>query len=546
MKRFTALIASLLYASGVFASSIIYEPCVSSLQTFCSIQNLYETSTGTGSLDPKYAVLPFPQITGTTVNNDCAKFSNGKLADSGAPCGATSTPVGAVIDHSTIGATVTLDFSAGNYHKFTQTSAVDETITFVDPTTPRMVYVQITAPASGTVPAVTWPNSFGFFPPPTYPVAYTGGNSTLAMFWNGTVYVYQMTLTDFGNSVTTPFFAGSVYWGSVNGPAANPTGFSEFAINTYETPDLVYAVSSTNAGVINDDAWQINRITPTATTWGMSIGDYGFNLSTSFNNNVIVNGNTFNPYLQEVGLQQFKQAGFGLFNYANGTGNAAARGGASLTLGRSNGTINTVSFVGVPTWTALASGDIIAPISFQGSDGTATTFVEGARIQSAATAAWSNTSHPADIEFYTTPAASTTPVKVLTIGSDGTLSGSAAGSGAPYQISYQPGFITTLVNTKSVYAKVSKASTVDNMIASAQSLTTCTTNPTITMYECGTSTTCAAPTTIASVQITATGTATPATVSSPAIAAGDYIAFAISGGACASLDIAATAQVHTN
>jgi hypothetical protein len=112
--------------------------------------------------------------------------------------------------------------------------------------------------------------------------------------------------------------------------------------------------------------------------------------------------------------------------------------------------------------------------------------------------------------------------------------------------SYQPGLITSIVNTKSVYSKVTKASTVDNIEGSAQSLTTCTTNPTITMYECGTSSTCASPTTIGSVTVTATGQAFDGTVSNSAITAGDYIGWAISAGACASLDIGATAQIHTN
>lgn len=114
------------------------------------------------------------------------------------------------------------------------------------------------------------------------------------------------------------------------------------------------------------------------------------------------------------------------------------------------------------------------------------------------------------------------------------------------QLSYQPGLVTSIVNTKSVFSKLVKTSTVDNIIGSAQSLTTCTTNPTITMYECGTSATCASPTTIGSVTITATGQAFSGTVSASNINAGDFVGWAISAGACASLDIGATAGVHTN
>lgn len=118
-------------------------------------------------------------------------------------------------------------------------------------------------------------------------------------------------------------------------------------------------------------------------------------------------------------------------------------------------------------------------------------------------------------------------------------------SNAVWQANFQPGLLTSVTNTIGIFGKISKASTVDNMTASAL-LLTCVTNPTISFYECGTSTTCATPTTIASVQVTAAGTATPATISSSAITAGDYIGWAISAGTCTSLDIAATAQIHSN
>lgn len=121
-----------------------------------------------------------------------------------------------------------------------------------------------------------------------------------------------------------------------------------------------------------------------------------------------------------------------------------------------------------------------------------------------------------------------------------------SGQGAEQMLSFQPGLITTITNTKGVYGKIVKTSTVDNIIGSATAFTTCTTNPTVTMYECGTSVTCATPTTIGSTTVAALGTAYPGSISSPTITAGDYVAFAISAGACASLDIGATAQIHAN
>ena len=137
------------------------------------------------------------------------------------------------------------------------------------------------------------------------------------------------------------------------------------------------------------------------------------------------------------------------------------------------------------------------------------------------------------------------------ITSDGTnyqssLCGSRNPGGlAEKTISFSPGALTGITTAFSHFVKHVKASTVDNMTASAMTFT-CATNPTILIAECGTSTTCAAPTTIASVTVTAAGTATPATISSSAIAAGDYTAWEISAGTCTSLDISATSEIHAN
>ncbi len=120
------------------------------------------------------------------------------------------------------------------------------------------------------------------------------------------------------------------------------------------------------------------------------------------------------------------------------------------------------------------------------------------------------------------------------------------GSGAEQTIAFQPGLITSVTGTKGVFGKFVKASTVDNIEGSAISFT-CTVNPTITLYECGTSTTCSSsPTTIGSVTVTTSGTVVDGTINSAAITAGDYVAWAISAGTCTVLDIAATAQVHAN
>jgi len=125
-------------------------------------------------------------------------------------------------------------------------------------------------------------------------------------------------------------------------------------------------------------------------------------------------------------------------------------------------------------------------------------------------------------------------------------SGSTVSSNAVEHVSYQPGLLTAVNATKAVFHKFSKAATVDNIEGSAATFS-CVSNPTITMYECGTSASCSStPTTIGTVTVTSAGTVVDGTVSAPAITAGDYVAFSITAGTCASIDIAATAQVHSN
>lgn len=127
-----------------------------------------------------------------------------------------------------------------------------------------------------------------------------------------------------------------------------------------------------------------------------------------------------------------------------------------------------------------------------------------------------------------------------------TLSGGTVTNNATDHITFQMGPVAAVNATKSAFHKISKASTLDNLEVSANTFT-CTTNPTITIFECGTSTTCAvSPTSMATSTITAAGTVVDGTITNSAITAGDYVAFAITAGACTALNIEATAQLHAN
>jgi hypothetical protein len=112
-------------------------------------------------------------------------------------------------------------------------------------------------------------------------------------------------------------------------------------------------------------------------------------------------------------------------------------------------------------------------------------------------------------------------------------------------VSFSPGPLTSITGTTGSFAKIVKASTVDNMVAASTNLV-CLTNPTISMLECGTSATCTSPTTLGTVTLTTSGTAVASSLSSTAISAGDYVAWSISAGVCTSLNVAAHAQIHTN
>jgi|HubBroStandDraft_6_1064221.scaffolds.fasta_scaffold00175_23 hypothetical protein len=110
---------------------------------------------------------------------------------------------------------------------------------------------------------------------------------------------------------------------------------------------------------------------------------------------------------------------------------------------------------------------------------------------------------------------------------------------------YTQGTIGSITTGKGGFTLWPNAATVDNL-AFSSNIFTCSVNPVITMYECGTSTTCNAPTTIGAVTITAAHTVVSFTsLSSTAIAAGDYTAWDLTG-TCTALNPIGKAMVHFN
>ena len=111
--------------------------------------------------------------------------------------------------------------------------------------------------------------------------------------------------------------------------------------------------------------------------------------------------------------------------------------------------------------------------------------------------------------------------------------------------SWNTGDQTAIATAKTGFTLVPRPTTVDTVTASAQSAT-CSGDPSIVVYECGTSTTCATPTVIARATMTsvAAGTAYPGTLSSTSIGAGHYIAFATNAGTCSASNISVNMVGH--
>jgi hypothetical protein len=100
--------------------------------------------------------------------------------------------------------------------------------------------------------------------------------------------------------------------------------------------------------------------------------------------------------------------------------------------------------------------------------------------------------------------------------------------------SVNAGALTGITNDYLGTFKAPQALTVQNITGSAATLT-CTTNPTMTFYDCGSSTTCSSPTTVGSVTVSAANTVTTGTINHASIASGDFIVGGITGGSCATL-----------
>lgn len=105
-------------------------------------------------------------------------------------CSAPNFVVGQ-LNKGTVGSTTSIDWRQGAYHTLQLTSATPLTVTFSNaPQGPGELWIKVTAPASGSVPAITWPAAFKNSPPKT--VTTLGRFNLLKVFYDGSGnYLYM-------------------------------------------------------------------------------------------------------------------------------------------------------------------------------------------------------------------------------------------------------------------------------------------------------------------------------------------------------------------
>ena len=126
-----------------------------------------------------------------------------------------------------------------------------------------------------------------------------------------------------------------------------------------------------------------------------------------------------------------------------------------------------------------------------------------------------------------------------------TSAGGTLTSNATEHVVFPTGQLTAINLNKGGFYKIGNLSTLDNTILSAIQFT-CTNNPVVVMYECGTSISCSGGTVLSTGTLTASATAVTSTINSSSIGAGHFVAFALTAGTCTALNAIAASELHQN
>ncbi len=107
---------------------------------------------------------------------------------------------------------------------------------------------------------------------------------------------------------------------------------------------------------------------------------------------------------------------------------------------------------------------------------------------------------------------------------------------------FSVGPVTAIVsNGQYGVVKTIAGGTIENIEATASQFT-CSVNPVVTLEDCGTSTTCASPTALGSVTLTAANTIIDGTITSATITSGHYVAWLTTAGTCTSLSVSGSSS----
>lgn len=125
-----------------------------------------------------------------------------------------------------------------------------------------------------------------------------------------------------------------------------------------------------------------------------------------------------------------------------------------------------------------------------------------------------------------------------------TINGDSPFTAAPRAfLPFSTGQLAGIVTGGQYFAgQLAKSGTVESFVATAAAFT-CTTNPTLTLEDCGTSAgTCSSPTALASVTLTAANTVTAGTITSATLTGGHYFVVETTAGACTILNATGSAE----
>lgn len=158
------------------------------------------TNLGLGTAATTAATAYATSTQGTTADNALPKAGGTMTGDiafgNKNASGLKSATFNGVVDDGTVGATATIDFTTGQYHKCLLTASTNITFTFTAPNGPCVVHLKITQASSGSAQVMTLPSG-------KWPGSYAAGDKLLSTAnnavdilvakWDGSTWYYTLS-----------------------------------------------------------------------------------------------------------------------------------------------------------------------------------------------------------------------------------------------------------------------------------------------------------------------------------------------------------------